>query len=497
MSAILTIDQGTTGSQASILTLPNFEMVGNAKVEFAQIFPSPGWVEHDPEAIWESVLSAAKLALEQAKTHGVAPKDLNSIGITNQRETVLAWNRKTGERAGNAIVWQDRRTAERCDKLNQDSRIKEQILAATGLVIDPYFSASKMEWLLQNNKLAAKWAKEGQLALGTIDSFLIYRLTAGREFVTEPSNASRTQLFDIRSGSFSSDLCKIFSVPHIALAEVRESDATLGVTRGVGVIPDGIPITGCLGDQQAALFGQGCFEAGEAKITYGTGAFILLNIGEKISAPPSGLITTVASTLKGKTTFAFEGSAFIAGAAMQYLRDNFSWFKSATDGQHLALSEVRDPNLLFVPALAGLGAPYWNASAKGALLGLSRGSTKAQVTRAVLESIALQNVQLLNLMTARYGSALKRIGVDGGAAMNDYLMQFQADTLRVRLDRPKNIQSTSLGAAMVAYLGQGGSLAELKFTPERSFRVELEQEVASEIVARWLAAVEMIDRFYR
>jgi len=498
MTLILSIDQGTTGSQAALFEVPGFRMLANAKVEFPQNFPKPGWVEHNPNDIWQSVNQAIDLVLKELsqKAPQFSAKSIAAIGITNQRESVLAWNRATGELAGNAIVWQDRRTEAFCRKLKSDPKTAREINQKTGLVIDPYFSASKMNWMLENYALALEWGRKGKLCLGTIDSYIIYRLSAGQSFVTDCTNASRTQLYNLKSGAYDDELMQLFKVPSFALPEIRPCSSIFGKTQGMSNLPDGIPISGCLGDQQAALFGQRCTEAGEGKITYGTGAFILLACGEELMTSEDGLLTTVAYSDSKTRSFAFEGSAFIAGAAVQFLRDNFAWFKNAADCQALALSEARDPNLIFIPALTGFGAPYWNPNAKGALMGLSRGSSRAQISRAVLESIALQNVQLLKIMEAKSGKKIKKIGVDGGASANDFLMQFQADTLRVKLVRPENVQTTAKGAAFAAFFGINPG-AKLELAENSSeFLPQMEELEAGRIVSLWTKASQALNNFY-
>ncbi|MEY2987367.1 MAG: glycerol kinase [Pseudomonadota bacterium] len=495
---ILAIDQGTTGSSAAFYEADTLRLLSHQKVEFPQIFPTPGWVEHNPEDIWKSIAAAVESSWRTlGQTYPtVSKKDILCIGITNQRETCLAWNRRTGETAGNAIVWQDRRTAERCAELRAN-RTDVSIQKQTGLVCDPYFSATKMEWILKNNPSAKKWSAGGELCLGTIDSYLVYRMSGRKDFVTEHTNASRTMLYDLNIGSWSSQLTDIFEIPVQALAQIKPSSTHFSQTQGLEFLPDGIPITGILGDQQSALFGQGCTQMGEAKITYGTGAFLVMNTGDKIIPSKSGLLTTVAfGHPDGKVSFALEGAAFIAGAAVQYLRDQFGWVSNASDIESLAHKDVRDPNVLFVPALAGLGAPYWNPHARGALLGLSRGTSKSQVARAVLESIALQNAQLLSLMQTDSSTRITKVGVDGGASQNDSLMQFQANSLQTELMRPKNPETTSRGAAAAALMGLDPSVNVPRPAEERTFHPELSQEEANLLNQRWQAAASLIDRFH-
>ncbi|NBO37908.1 glycerol kinase GlpK [bacterium] len=498
---ILAIDQGTTGSSAAFFAADTLEMLAHQKVEFAQIYPQPGWVEHEPEDIWKSVISAIEKSWAQVLVQipQANKNNIISIGVTNQRETCLAWNRSTGETAGNALVWQDRRTAERCLQLRGNSW-QETIRERTGLVCDPYFSGTKMEWLLHNRPQVAQWKTKGQLCLGTVDSYLVYRLTGGRSFVTDPTNASRTMLYNLKTRSWDPELLALFGVSPASLPEIRPSCSLFGESSGLSFLPDGLPISGILGDQQAALFGQGCLRPGEAKITYGTGAFLLMNTGEKAIPSKSGLLTTVAfGHPDGKVSFALEGAAFIAGAAVQFLRDQFAWISSAAEIESLAKQDPRDPNVLFVPALAGLGAPYWNPHAKGALFGLSRGTSRSQISRAVLESIALQNGQLLELMQKDSGQKISRVGVDGGAAQNNFLMQFQADILQTVLARPKNFETTARGAAAAARVGiQPSALAALPLpAPDKTFSPLMPLDESQKINSRWQAAAECVNSFHK
>lgn len=444
---ILSIDEGTTGIQSSFFSMNDFSMYGNNKIEFPQIYPRPGLVEHNPNDIWETTLKALKRSIELAQEQNseFSLSKIAAIGITNQRETCLAWNKKTGEIAGNAIVWQDRRTSEFCDSLKKNESLRKMILQKTGLVCDPYFSASKMRWMLEQYPKAKQWALTDELALGTVDCYVIWKLTGGESFVTDHTNASRTMLYNLHTGEYDAELLKLFSIPAHALPEIKPSIGHFGVTKGIHGLPDSIPITGNLGDQQAALFGQNCVHPGEAKITFGTGAFLLMNTGENAVSADNGLLTTVAYSTAQKRVFALEGSAFIAGAAVQFLRDNFGWVKNSAESAEIAMSYPRDEEVLFIPSLAGLGAPYWNPQARGVLFGLTRGTQKSQIIRSVLESIAMQNVQLLRLMEKISEQKIVRVGVDGGASRNDFLMQFQSDILQTILIRPTNIETTSLG----------------------------------------------------
>lgn len=495
---ILAIDQGTTGSSAAFFLADTLEMIAHRKTEFPQIYPTPGWVEHNPNDIWNSVVESIEKSWQTVLTQNPNAKktDIITIGVTNQRETCLAWERTSGDTAGNALVWQDRRTAERCLEL-RNSSWKETIRKKTGLVCDPYFSGTKMEWLLKNQTKAAQWNKAGTLCLGTIDSFLVYKLTHKKSFVTDHTNASRTLLYSLETHSWDKQLLELFGISERSLPTISPSSAHYGTTQGLSFLPDGIPITGILGDQQSALFGQGCMNPGEAKITYGTGAFLLMNTGEKAVPSHSGLLTTVAfGHPNGKISYALEGAAFIAGAAVQFLRDQFQWIASAAEIESLAQQDPRDPNVLFVPALTGLGAPFWNPHAKGALFGLSRGTSKSQISRAVLESIALQNAQLLELMQKDSGQRISRVGVDGGAAQNNTLMQFQADSLQTTLIRPSNFETTARGAAAAALLGLKPKATLPMPTPDRTFHAVMPPREAEKMNARWQAAAECVNAFH-
>ena len=451
-SFILSIDQGTTGTTSSVYN-DKGQVVASVDKDFRQIFPKPGWVEHDPEDIWKTVAFTVKSVLRKAKIQGA---QVAAIGITNQRETVVMWDKKTGKPVHNAIVWQDRRTTPDCEVLKAQG-LAEVLRDRTGLVIDPYFSASKISWMLKQKTALRTRALAGWLAVGTIDTFLIWRLSGGVSHVTDVSNASRTQLMNIKSGQWDDELLKIFSVPRSILPEIGTSSGELGVTSGLGFLPDGIPISGVAGDQQAALFGQNCFESGQSKCTFGTGSFLLMNTGSERVLSRSGLLTTVAWQLKGERqmTYALEGGAFVCGAAVQFLRDQFGFVKRSEDIEKLA-SGVKDAGgVEFVPALTGLGAPYWDPEARGLISGLTRGTTVAHIARATLEAMALQNAEILLAMQKDLGKSLKSVAVDGGAAANNLLMQLQADYLGVEVVRPKMIETTSAGAAYLAGLGVG------------------------------------------
>ncbi len=447
---ILAIDQGTTGSTALILDR-QLQLLGKGYQEFEQIYPQPGWVEHNPEAIWSSVRAAVQGALKNA---GIEGSQLAGIGITNQRETVAIWERDSHKAVRNAIVWQCRRTTEICNRLKKagyEGTFKEK----TGLVLDPYFSGTKIHWMLKENPELVSRAQAGELAAGTVDSYLVYRLTDGAAHVTDVSNASRTLLLNIHTLEWDSQLMDILEVPRELLPEVVDCSGIYGKTKGLDFLPDGIPVAGMAGDQQAALFGQACFAPGEAKCTYGTGAFLLMNTGDRAVPSPSQLLTTVAWRLDGKTTYALEGSAFIAGAAVQWLRDELKIIDSAPDIEALAETVESSNGVVFVPAFAGLGAPHWRPEARGVIHGLTRGSNRGHIARAVLEGIALQNFEILDAMEKDSGIDLKALKVDGGAAANNLLMQFQADILNRRIARPEMLETTALGAAFLAGLGVG------------------------------------------
>ncbi|MCW5832114.1 MAG: glycerol kinase GlpK [Labilithrix sp.] len=488
---LLAIDQGTTGSTAIVLTLEG-ETLGKKTVEFPQHFPKPGWVEHDAEQIWKSVEEAVSGALSAAR---IAGTDIGAIGITNQRETTLLWDRRTGRPVHRAIVWQCRRTAELCDRLKADGA-EPLVRRKTGLVIDAYFSGTKIAWILDAVSGARARADRGELAFGTIDAFLVHRLTGGAVHATDVTNASRTLLMDIDALAWDDEMLRLFGVPASVLPKIVPSAGPIGETRGVSFLPDGIPITGIAGDQQAALFGQACFGEGDAKCTYGTGAFALMNVGKTPIASGHGLITTVAWQLGGEDaapTYALEGSAFIAGAAVQWLRDGLGLIATAADIEPLARKVESSEGVAFVPALAGLGAPYWDQSARGTITGITRGTTAAHLARATLEGIAFEVWDLLEAMTKDAGRELVALKVDGGAAKNDLLAQFQADVAQVRVVRPTEVESTGRGAAMLA--GVGAELSDLAaatrmVTLDRSFEPAIDAAARAEHIPRWRRAVE-------
>ncbi|MCY0990007.1 glycerol kinase GlpK [Nannocystis sp. ILAH1] len=447
---ILAIDQGTTGSTC-LLVDPQLRVLARATREFPQHFPQPGWVEHDPEELYASVLAAVAEVLQ---TSGVAPARIAAVGITNQRETSLLWGRRDGRPLHRALVWQDRRTADTCESLRAAGH-EDLIRARTGLLLDPYFSATKLAWVLDHVPGARARAEAGELQAGTIDTYLVWRLTAGAAHVSEPSNASRTLLWPLKGGGWDEELCTLLRVPSAILPRVLPCTARFGETRGVPGLPDGIPIHGIAGDQQSALFGQACFGPGEAKCTYGTGAFAVLNTGDTPVASRHGLLTTVGWQIGERTTYCLEGSAFMAGAVVQWLRDGLGFVVKASEIEALAASVPDSGGVVLVPAHAGLGAPYWRPHARGLISGITRGTTRAHIARAALEGIALQIADLLRAMSADIGAPLKALKVDGGAAANDLLMQLQADLLGVPIARPTMLEATALGAVFLAGLGVG------------------------------------------
>lgn len=452
---ILAIDQGTTGTTACVVTRDG-QTLGRASVEFAQHFPRPGWVEHEPLEIWESVLSAVAGALDSVPA---SRERLAAIGVTNQRETIVLWERTSGAVLGRALVWQDRRTAERCRELRErgfEGLVRER----TGLVLDPYFSATKLSFCLESDAGLRRGAERGEIVFGTIDSFLVQKLCGhAAPHSIEVSNASRTLLMDLKTRAYDPELLELFGVPRAMLPEIVPSAHRFGVTRGVPGLPDGIPITGVLGDQQAALFGQGCVEAGRAKCTFGTGAFLVLNTGDRPVPSAHGLLTTMGWEIGGEVTYALEGSSFVSGAAVQWLRDGLGILGSASEIEPLARSVASSDGVVFVPALTGLGAPYWDADARGVLSGLTRGTTRAHIARATLEAMAFQVDALVRAMqddlAAEGAPPLVRIAVDGGAVKNDLLLEFTADFTGLTVERPLDIESTSRGAALLAALGVG------------------------------------------
>jgi glycerol kinase len=493
MKVILAIDSGTTGSTALVLDRRG-AVRGRGYAELPQHFPRPGWVEHDGGEIWRAAQGAVRAALAHARVRG---GDVQGIGITNQRETTLLWERGSGMPVARAIVWQDRRTADRCAALRR-AGLAPQIARRTGLVPDPYFSATKLEWLLRHDRRLLPRARRGELAFGTVDAWVLWKLTGGAVHATDPTNASRTMLFDIGRLAWDDMLLARFGVPRAVLPEVRPSSGTFGVTRGAGVLPDGVPIAGIAGDQQAALFGQGCVAQGQSKNTYGTGAFLLLHTGARRVRSRSGLLTTVACGPRGEPAYALEGSVFIAGAAVQWLRDGLRIIAHSSDIEPLAASVPDSGGVVLVPAFTGLGAPWWRPDVRGALLGLTRGTTRAHVARATLESLAFQSCDLAAAMERDAGTRLRALRVDGGAAADDLLMQMQADLLGVPVQRPRVIETTALGAGLLAGLGVGfwssqSELARVR-SIERVFRPGRTAAWRKAERARWRAAVEMLLR---
>ena len=452
MKAILAIDQGTTGTTVAGMNTRGV-LLGSVNYEFPQIYPKPGWVEHDPEAIWASVLKGIRAVFRKGLCK---PADVACVGITNQRETALLWERRSGKPLGNAIVWQCRRTASFCEGLRKKG-LEPMVRDRTGLVLDPYFSASKFRWLLNDIEGARGRARRGEIAAGTIDSYLLHRLTGGAVHATDVSNASRTSLMNLQTLDWDPELLKLFNVPKTLLPEIIPSSGDLGRTQGIAGLPDGVPISGIAGDQQSALFGQAGFHRGAGKCTFGTGSFILMNTGQDRMHSDAGLLSTVAWQLPGHKTpvYALEGGAFICGAAVQWLRDELGIIKRAPDIEQLASQVPNAGGVEFVPALTGLGAPHWDPGARGVISGLTRGAGAAHIARATLEAMALQNVAILRAMERDLGRRMVDLKVDGGAAANNLLMQLQADYLGREIIRPKVIETTVAGACFLAGLGVG------------------------------------------
>ena len=488
MPFVLALDQGTTSSRAIVFDESGAAR-GVAQSEFRQIFPQPGWVEHDPVEIWRSQLEVAREAIANAR---IAAREIAAVGIANQRETTLLWDRETGVPVANAIVWQDRRTVDECGRLKAAGH-EPRVAAKTGLVIDPYFSATKLAWLLDRVPGARARAERGELAFGTVDTWLTWQLAAARLHVTDPSNASRTLLFDISRGAWDDELLALFRVPRSVLPEVRPSSGVVAET-DASLLGAAIPIAGMAGDQQAALFGQACHTAGMAKNTYGTGCFMLLHTGERRIASQQGLLTTRAATSHARAEYALEGSVFIAGAAVQWLRDGLGLIRASRDVEPLAASVPDSGGVYLVPAFAGLGAPHWDAYARGAMVGITRGTTAAHIARAALESIAFQSAEVLLAMQRDAGIALAELRVDGGAAANDLLMQFQADLLGVPVARPRVLETTALGAAYLAGLAagvwRGTEEIASQWHRERVFEPRMSRDEAAARLAGWVRAVE-------
>ena len=492
---LLVIDQGTTSTRAVVYDA-RLRTVGQGQAEILPTYPHSGWVEHDPEAILRSIGPQVARALDES---GLRADRIAAIGLTNQRETTIVWDRSTGRAIAPALVWQDRRTAAACERLRDK---QEWVSERTGLVIDPYFSATKMAWILDHVPDARRRAEAGELAAGTVDSFLVWHLTGGRKFVTDATNASRTLLMDLATLRWSEELCDLFAVPSQLLPEIRPSAGEFGRTEGLGFLPDGLPILGIAGDQQASLIGQGCVEAGQAKCTYGTGAFLLAHTGGRIVPSRSGLVTTLAATFEGqRPQYALEGSVFVAGAAVQWFRDGLRAIGSSYEINPLSLESDPAMDVVFVPALTGLGAPYWRPEARGTIFGLTRGTTIADLARATLEGVACQVADLIRAMDNDLGAPLAEIRADGGMARSDPFLRFQADLLGVPIRRSPQTESTAMGAALLAGLGAGlwpdvdaavgliESAGEV-FTPGR------DDDWRRSVQERWQKAVESVVRHY-
>ena len=491
-SYILAIDQGTTGTTALVMSTEGATL-GRATCEFPQHFPQPGWVEHEPDEIWESVERAAVEALRSA---GLRGDQVSAIGITNQRETTLMWERDTGKPLMRAIVWQDRRTQPMCEQLRAEGH-EPRIRELTGLVLDPYFSGTKAKWMLDHVPLARERAATGALCFGTVDSYLVWRLCGGAEaaapHLTDVTNASRTLLMDLQERRWSLEMCARLDLPLAMLPAIRPSAGEFGSTRGFAAVPDGTPITGMAGDQHAALFGQGCFGLGDIKCTYGTGAFILVNTGNQLFTSGRGLLTTVAWQIGEDAVYALEGGCFVAGAAVQWLRDGLGLIQAASEVEQLARQVQSSEGVSFVPALAGLGAPHWKAGARGTIGGITRGTRPAHLARATLEGIAHQVADVVEAMATDLAVPPRRIRVDGGAAANDLLMQMQADLSGLTVDRPADLETTARGAAMLAGIGSGlfqdEQDAARMIQLERVFDVKMDETSRRRTRASWADAV--------
>ncbi|MFT4204394.1 MAG: glycerol kinase GlpK [Chitinophagaceae bacterium] len=485
---ILALDQGTTSSRAIIYNHSG-EIVASAQTDFEQIFPKAGWVEHDPNEIWYTQSAVAAEVIAKSDLTGL---DIAAIGITNQRETTIVWDRQTGHPVYNAIVWQDRRTSRYCDELKAQGHT-EKIREKTGLVIDAYFCATKLKWILDNVEGVRERAEKGELCFGTVDSWLVWKFTRGKMHITDVSNASRTMLFNIHTMDWDTDLLELFNVPASMLPEVKESSEVYGET-ATTLFSTKIPIAGIAGDQQAALFGQMCVDKGMAKNTYGTGCFLLLNIGDKPILSKNNLLTTVAWKINGKTTYALEGSVFVGGAAIQWLRDGLQIIQKASDSENLASSIKDTDGVVFVPALTGLGAPYWDQYARGAIFGITRGTTKAHIAKAALQGIAFQVYDLIKSMESDTGETSSELRVDGGAVANNILMQFQSDLMGSSVIRPKILETTSLGAAYLAGLAIGywDNVEETKkqWSIDTVFTPKMDTQTKEQLTHYWHKAVK-------
>jgi glycerol kinase len=485
---ILAIDQGTTGSRAVVYDKQG-KKVSGAYHEFPQYFPKPGWVEHDPKEIWQSVNKSIQAALSKIPVGKIA-----AIGITNQRETTVVWDKITGEPVYNAIVWQCRRTAERCDLLKKNNKKVEAIRKKTGLPIDAYFSATKIEWILKNVKGVSEKANKGRLIFGTTDTWVLWKLTGGASHATDYTNASRTMLFNIEKLKWDEELLKEFSIPKSLLPKVLPSSGIFGKTAKNGKLSAGIPIAGIAGDQQAALFGQACFEPGTMKNTYGTGCFLLLNTGDKRVESKNGLITTLGAGVSSKPVYVLEGSVFVAGSAIHWLRDGLGLLKCGCDSEKMAQAVKDNAGVYFVPALVGLGAPYWDQNARGAIYGITRGTNKNHIVRAAIEAMCYQTKDVVEAMQKDSGLKIKNLKIDGGASVNNFLCQFQSDILRIKVIRPKVIEITSLGAAYLAGLAVGfwKNPAEIKkcWQLDRVFTPQMPQPQSKKLYSGWLTAIK-------
>jgi len=496
MTAVLAIDQGTTGSTAIVFSQSG-EILSRAYSEFTQHYPKPGWVEHDPQEIWQVSRAVMADALSSSR---VDPDKLAAIGITNQRETTVIWDRQTGEPVHRAVVWQSRQSAGVCERLKTDG-IEALIREKTGLIIDPYFSGTKIRWILDQDPELQRRADAGELKFGTIDTWLLWKMTggsvdAGALHRTDPTNASRTLLYNIHEQAWDEELCSILNVPLSMLPEVQSSASVFGETGHIEGLPCGIPIAGIAGDQQAALYGQGCWEPGQAKNTYGTGCFMLMNMGLQHPISRNGLLTTICCDAHGAPSYAFEGSVFIAGAAVQWLRDELQIIASVEESESLARQLDGNDGVYLVPAFAGLGAPFWDMDARGAVLGLTRGAGRAHLARAALESIAYQSREIFEVMKRDSGIELNELRVDGGASRNDFLMQFQADILQVTVDRPKIVETTAAGSAYLAGLTVGfwNSPADLEQIRRTDCRFEPQMDVSESeaLCDGWRNAVQRV-----
>ncbi|WP_026811674.1 glycerol kinase GlpK [Arenibacter latericius] len=490
---ILALDQGTTSSRA-ILFDKKGNIISVAQKEFTQYFPKPGWVEHDPMEIWST---QAGIAAEATVKKGLNGTNIAAIGITNQRETVIVWDRKTGIPVYNAIVWQDKRTSAYCDELTANGKT-DLIRSKTGLVIDSYFSATKVKWILDNVEGAREKAEAGDLILGTTDTWLIWNFTKGEKHVTDVTNASRTLMYNINTMAWDDELLELFTIPKSMLPEVKQSSEVYGHTKTT-VFATPIPIAGIAGDQQAALFGSMCIRKGMVKNTYGTGCFMLMNIGDKPKLSQNNLLTTVAWQIDGKTQYALEGSIFVGGAVVQWLRDSLKLIKTSAEVEKLANEVPSSEGVVFVPAFAGLGAPHWNQYAQGTIFGLTRGSTDAHIARAALESIAYQTMDILKAMEADTGIAIKELRVDGGATVNDMLMQFQADVLNTITVRPKVVETTAMGAAYLAGLAVGywKNIEEIQeiWQADVHFKPTQDRTETDEGIKRWYKAIDALEHW--